>query len=245
MMKKWIALVFALVMLAACGASSSPTTSSAPASESSQPASSNNSSEAPLELVKDGKMVFKQLADPLFTMDYEPRQGSVTMQHFGLNFPDGYDTDWLGDSGFDAQFDLHNAKTDKVYGSVKITTAPADLAAYYGTSDPALLLEKMQSSFFTTEEYYKGLRNNIVKDFGYTLSQDAYGVAFDGGWNAFYLEFVDKDTGNCGLRFYLCNDQINEKFYSMMVTVNVPMDEKDTINTFRDIIFTLHPRTAN
>lgn len=237
MTKKWVAVMLALVMLAACG---TPSTSSS-SEVSSSSSSVEESSSAPSGLLEDGRFVFKQLEDPLFTMDYEPREGSVTKQHFGLDFPEGTDTDWLGDSGFDALFNIHDAATDTVYGSVKISTAPADLAKYYNTEDPQQQLEAMQSTFFATENYYNGLRKNVVEDFGYQLVAEAFGTAFEGGWNAFYLEFIDKDSGNHAMRFYLCNDEMNEKFYSMMIQVNVPMDDAEKIKTYRDIIFTLHP----
>lgn len=234
MIKQYIALLLALVLLAACG--STPAGSSSEAASSETVSSSDSS-----PLVENGEFVFRQLEDPLFTMDYEPRSDSVVKQHFGLNFSDGTDTDWLGDSGFDALFDMHEAKTDKVYGSVKITTAPADLAAYYNTDDPAKQLEQMKATFFTTASYHEGLRKNIVEDFGYELVFDEAGVAFEGGWNAFYLEFIDKESGNHALRFYMCNDEMNEKFYSMTIQANLPMDDAEKIKTYRDIIFTLHP----
>ncbi|MFV0496576.1 MAG: hypothetical protein ACK5L0_00185 [Candidatus Fimivivens sp.] len=225
MIKKGIALVFAMVLLASC---------------QSAPASSNSSPEITSH-IEDGRFVFKQLDDPLFTMDYEPRSGSATMQHFGLNFPSGTDTDWLNDSGFDTFFNIHEAATDKVYGSVVITTAPADLAAYYNTSDPQEQLNQMKSTFFTTDLYYEGLKKNIVEDFGHNLIVDEKGVAFDGGWNAFYFEFIDEESGNHALRFYMCNDQMNEKFYAMTIKVDVPVDDTENLKLYRDIIFTLHP----
>lgn len=234
MIKKGVALLLAMVLLASC--QSAPSGSST-ASSSSQ---SGSSGEA-VGHIENGRFVFKQLEDPVFTMDYEPRQGSVTMQHFGLNFPEGKDTDWLGDNGFDTRFDLHENKSSKAYGSVIITTAPADLAAYYNTSDPQEQIDQMKSTFFTTDTYYEGLRKNIVEDFGYELIVDEKGVAFDGGWNAFYLEFIDKESGNHALRFYMCNDQLNEKFYAMTIKVDVPVDDTENLEIYRNILFTLHP----
>ena len=236
MIKKGVALLLAMVLLASC--------QSAPSGSSKTPSSQSGAAGAAGSHIENGRFVFKQLEDPLFTMDYEPRTGSVTMAHFGMNFPDGTDTNWLGDSGFDSLFDLHDAKTEKVYGSVVITTAPADLAAQYNTADPAEQLNQMQASFFTTDVYYEGLKRNIVEDFGYDLVVDEKGVAFDGGWNAFYLEFVDKESGNHALRFYMCNDQMNEKFYAMTVKVDAPIDDAENLELYRNILFTLHPRQA-
>lgn len=236
MIKKGVTLLLAMVLLASC--------QSAPSSSSKTSSSQSGSAGATGSHIENGRFVFKQLETPLFTMDYEPRTGSVTMAHFGMNFPDGTDTNWLGDSGFDSLFDLHEANTDKVYGSVVITTAPADLAAQYNTTDPAEQLNQMQAGFFTTDVYYEGLKRNIVEDFGYDLIVDEKGVAFDGGWNAFYLEFIDKESGNHALRFYMCNDQMNEKFYAMTVKVDAPIDDTENLELYRNILFTLHPRQA-
>ncbi|HWP51964.1 MAG TPA: hypothetical protein VN626_09755 [Clostridia bacterium] len=239
MIKKGVVLMLAIVLLASC--QSSPTSSSTASSSSEAASSSSNSSGVATGHFENGRFVFTQIGDPLFTMDYEPRSGSVSMAHFGLNFPDGTDTNWLGDSGFDTLFDLHEAKTDKVYGSVVITTAPADLAAYYNTTNPDEQLNQMRASFFTTDVYYEGLRKNIVEDFGYDLIADEKGIAFDGGWNAFYLEFIDKESGNHALRFYMCNDEMNEKFYAMTIKVDVPVDDTQNLDLYRNILFTLHP----
>ncbi len=234
MLKKGVALLLAMVLLASC--------KSAPSSSSAVSSSSQSSSSAgTVSHIENGRFVFKQLDDPLFTMDYEPRTGSVTKQHFGLNFAQGTDTDWLGDNGFDSLFDMHEAESDKVYGSVAITTAPADLAAQYNTNDPQEQLNQMKSTFFTTDVYYEGLKKNIVEDFGYDLIVDEKGVAFDGGWNAFYFEFIDKESGNHALRFYMCNDQMNEKFYAMTIKVDVPVDDTKNLELYRNILFTLHP----
>lgn len=235
MIKKGVALLLTMVLLASC----QPASSASSTASSLQSSSSSNT--AAVSHIEDGRFVFKQLDDPLFTMDYEPRGGSMTKQHFGLNFPDGTDTDWLGDNGFDTLFNIHKAKSDQVYGSVAITTAPDDLAAYYNTTDPQEQLNQMKSTFFTTDTYYEGLKKNIVEDFGYDLIVDEKGIAFDGGWNAFYLEFIDKESGNHALRFYMCNDEMNEKFYAMTIKVDVPVDDTENLELYRNILFTLHP----
>ena len=234
MFKKGVVLLLAMVLLASC--QSAPSSSSA-VSSSSQSSSATGT----FDHIENGRFVFKQTGEPLFTMDYEPRTGSLTSQHFGLNFFQGTDTDWLGDNGFDSVFDMHEAETDKVYGSVIITTAPADLAAQYNTNDRKEQLNQMKSTFFTSDVYYEGLKKNIVEDFGYDLIVDEKGVAFDGGWNAFYFEFIDKESGNHALRFYMCNDQMNEKFYAMTIKVDVPVDDTKNLELYRNILFTLHP----
>lgn len=246
MIKRFLAAFFAVMMLAACGSNANQQSTADSSSSQGKfdnliPEDDTVSDTGNRPIVKDGKICFAPIENATFTMDYEPRQASVTKNHFGLNFVKPVDTNWLGDNGLDAMFDIHEYTDNTVFGSVKITTAPADLAEYYGTSDETELAEKMKADFFTAENYYNGYRKNVAEDFGYEIVKEGYGEAFDGGWNAFYVEFIDKDSKNCGMRFYLCNDEINEKFYSMMISVDVPMDDAERINKYRGIIFTLHP----
>ncbi|MBP1556674.1 MAG: hypothetical protein J6A76_02045 [Oscillospiraceae bacterium] len=245
MIKRILAAVLAVMMLAACSGNPGSTQQAAASSQGKFdniiPEEDTVSDTGSRDIVKDGKICFAPIENATFTMDYEPRQGSVTNAHFGLNFVKPVDTNWLGDNGLDAMFDIHEYTDNKVYGSVKITTAPADLAAHFGTSDEKLIAEKMKADFFTAENYYNGYRKNVAEDFGYEIVKEGYGEAFEGGWNAFYVEFIDKESNNCGMRFYLCNDEINEKFYSMMIQVDVPADDAERINKYRGIIFTLHP----
>lgn len=248
MIKRIFAALIAVLMLAACSGNPNAQQSSADNGSSSQgkfdnliPEDDAVADTGSRDIVKDGKICFAPVENATFTMDYEPRQGSVTNAHFGLNFVKPVDTDWLGDSGFNAMFDIHEYTDNTVYGSVKITTAPADLAEYYGTSDEKLIADKMKADFFTTENYYTGYRKNVAEDFGYEIVKEGMGQAFEGGWNAFYVEFIDKSSNNCGMRFYLCNDEINEKFYSVLISVDVPADDAERINKYRGIIFTLHP----
>lgn len=245
MIKRIIAMAIAAMLLISCAGekSSLPAESEA----SSAPAESSEDSEEvsyswkDREVVVEGKINFQQLPDALFTMDYEPRTDSVTRQHLGMNFNDVVDTDWLGDSGLDALYDLHEGQQKVVYGSVKITTAPENPAKYYAISDEDELKSKMSSELFTAENYYNGYRKNISDDFGYEIVREGYGEAFE-GWNAFYVEFVDKENQKRGLRFYLCNDEINEKFYSLWAQVDLDAADEDRADMYRSIIFTLHKR---
>lgn len=249
MIKRFFAAAAAVMMLAACSGNPNAAQSGAVSSEASSQGKFDNlipeedtvSDTGSRDIVKDGKICFAPIENATFTMDYEPRQGSVTAAHFGLNFVKPVDTNWLGDDGLNAMFDIHEYTDNTVYGSVKITTAPANLAEYYGTSDETIIADKMKANFFTVENYYTGYRKNVVEDFGYEIVKEGCGEAFEGGWNAFYVEFIDKESKNCGMRFYLCNDEINEKFYSMLISVDVPMDDAERINKYRGIIFTLHP----
>lgn len=256
MIKRFLALAIAVMMLAAC----SNAESSAPAaSEPTQAASSSSSSsqeegpEAPAnasadsEHLKDGKFIFKQIDDPLFTMDYEPARAAKASQHFGLNFYDGIDTDWLGDSENVASFNIYLRadaaenieKTE--YGSVVLTSAPIDMKAAFGTDDAAEIAEKMKADYFTVESYYNGYKKNLVEDFGYEVVEDAFGVAYE-GWNACYFEFINDVDNVRSLRFYSCNDKLDENFLSFSVRIDVPADDTEMLERLKGILFTFHLR---
>ncbi|MEG2001431.1 MAG: hypothetical protein RR053_08585, partial [Evtepia sp.] len=128
--------------------------------------------------VQDNKQfMFTPIEDAVFTMMYEPRANSGSKQAFGLSMPDGIDSDWAQDTEFDANFTIFDAKTKKTQAIVRVQTAPADLAAYYKTENPTEIQEQMIAKFFTTDDYHKGLRGNIVDDFGYQLAIDWSGIA--------------------------------------------------------------------
>lgn len=226
MLKRFFAAAAALMLLAGCA---QPSASSAP----------SDSAFVREPVRSDVEFSFESIEDSVFTMVYEPRSGAVTRNNFGLNMPEGFDTDWTGDAGFDSNYTIYDAESKKVWGTVKITTAPPDLAAYYGTSDEAKIKDLMLASFFVTGDVYSGLKKAVVEDFGYDLDVDWTGTAYD--WPAFYLEFTDKGSKTHSLRYYMCNGEFNEKFYAMTVNANLPMDDAKMIGQLRRIIFSLHP----
>ena len=237
MIKRVLALMLALMMLAGCGASE-PASSKEPVKIEIGPAEEYSPTVVD-EVVKEGVFQFKPLNGSNFTMDYEPRQGSYVVNHFGLDFVFPCDTNWLGDEGNQAKFDLNEKGTD-VYGSVTITTFPKNYEEYYGTSDKDAVQKKLEEEFVTVADYYAESRN-AVEAAGYELVKVGVGDAFPGTdiWRAFYLEYIDTDKGNCSMHLYLCNDEINEKFYSMEIKADIPKDETERIDMFRSIIFSL------
>lgn len=254
MLKRFFALLIAVAMLASCSGGRSSSTSSEVESSQSQASSSQAeaaqipaNASADGEHIKDGKFLFRQISDPLFTMDYEPSRASKANQHFGLNFYDGIDTDWLGDNGNVASFNIYRredagANIEKAeYGSVTLTSAPADMKEAFGTDDPAEIAEKMKADYFTAENYYNGYKKNLVEDFGYEIVEDAFGLAYE-GWNACYFEFINDVDNVRSLRFYACNDQLNENFLSFMVRIDVPLEETEMLEQLRGIVFTFHLR---
>lgn len=195
----------------------------------------------PDALVQDGKLMLTGRDDDnqLYAMYYEPSGDALTKRHFGMSFYHGIDTEWLGGDGINENFSLFLTATGEVVGSVKLTTAPSDLATYYNTTDTAAQQEQMAASFFTTDNYHSGLYKNVVEDFGYTLVADAIGSAFE-GFNAFYMEFIDPQTNVHSIRFYLCNDEINEKFFSITVQVNLPTEDTASLDLFRRMVLSTH-----
>jgi len=244
MIKRVLAIMLAVMMLAGCQSSAKPKTPSEPI-EIDLASTEGYTPTIIDEVVKDGVMQFKPLDFATFTMDYEPRQGSFVVNHFGLDFVFPCDTNWLGDEGLKAKFDLNEKGVD-VYGSVDITTAPRDFKEYYGTEDMKTIAEKVSAEFITAESYYNETLK-AVKDSGFEVVKEGYGQAFPESdvWNAFYIEYIDSEKNNCAFRLYLCNDEINENFYSMEVKADVPKDETDKVDMFRSIIFSLHGMAAD
>ncbi len=238
MIKRVLALMLAIIMLAGCQSSAKPKASKEPI-EIDIGSTEGYTPTVIDEVVKDGVMQFKPLDFATFTMDYEPRQGSFVVNHFGLDFVFPCDTNWLGDEGLTAKFDLNERGVD-VYGSVDITTAPRNFKEYYGTEDIKVIAEKVASEFITAESYYNESLK-AIKDSGFEIVREGYGQAFPESdiWNAFYIEYIDSEKDTCSMRVYLCNDEVNEKFYSMEIKADVPKDETEKVDMFRSIIFSL------
>ena len=241
MIKKAFALLLAVMMLASCQNPSVNEVNNAEAASSKEttvievdPSPDGYEPTEITEVVKDGVFQFKPVKGATFTMDYEPRNGSYVANHFGLNFVSPCDTNWLGDKGLQAIFDL-NEKTDDVYGSVVITTAPRDFKEYYDTKDKKVIAEKTAEEFLTAENYYNQKRSFLVDEKGFEMIREGYGYAFPNQdiWKAFYVEYIDTTANNHHMILYLCNDEINEKFYSMEIFTAIPADQTEQIDKFR------------
>ncbi len=135
-------------------------------------------------------------------------------------------------------FNIFDDKSKEVYGTVTVTTVPSDIAGYFGTSDINEIQEQMKPDFFETDNMYNGLKSDIVDGFGYELPVDVTGKAY--GWNAFYLEFISRDLGKHSIRFYICNDEMNQDFYSMMIKFDIPLEKEDMIPLMRKVLFSLN-----
>ena len=180
---------------------------------------------------------FEDMNEYLFSMVLDPKPGALIDLSFAINIPDGLDSDWIGDTEHDAHYIIFDEKTKESLASIRINTTPSDLAAFYGTNDPDEILDNLVSKFFKAENAHNGLRN-AIEDFKYEMMVDWSGTAL--GYSAYYMEFIDQDSQNHALRFYLSNDKLDESFYAFEFKADVPMDDQKQIDLYRAILFSLH-----
>ena len=234
MFKKLGLIVLAVLMVSACSQGSS-----------SQPVSSSpevvNKTVSPSEFMKDGKFVFTPVEDKWLIMEYSPATGAVNKDTiFGMDFPVSLDTDFLNETEYDANFKIFDSETKEAYGSVTVKTAPANIKELLGATTDEELSDKMKANFFTADTMYNGLRSDILEGFEYELPVDLKGTAYE--WDAFYFEFIAEDLGKHSLRFYICNGELNENFYSMMIKIDVPIGEEELLNDLRSVVTSLSQR---
>jgi len=235
MMRRLVCAVLCLILLAACGKG-----------PSSSPGGSASGSKAlavlPMDFsVKEQHGVEFQYAnaeDSIFTMLYEPVADANAQAAIGLCIPEGYDSDPTGETETTVDYAIYDSKTHEICATVTVQTAPPDPAAYFGVETQEEILHAMQSSYFTTERFYNGLRKNIVEDFQYELAVDWTGTSY--GLPTYYLEYLDTDKGTQSMRFYFCDDEMNENFYSFRFAADVPIGDEAMLNQMRAVLFSLH-----
>ena len=189
----------------------------------------------------DVEFQFAKQEESYVTMVYSPEEDAVLQLDIGMRLFDDFDSDDSAAlSGEQVNgYTVYYRNGGNTVATVTIHTAPADPAAYYGVSTDEEIERAMQSTFFRTENYYKGLRSNITEDFGYELTADWTGTAF--GLPAFYLEYNDTDKNTRSMRMYLCTDQLNEMFYAMELKADVPADDTALLEKMRAMFFSLYP----
>ena len=234
---KRLAVVFLCLclLLTACGGSTAESESE-----------SAESYELPMDFsvseLRDTAFKFANLPDSVFTMLYEPLENANVQLAFGLCIPSGYDSDEQSSSDTTISYVIYDSETNTIFTTVTVQTAPPDIKSYYGVETEEEAINAMRSSFFTMQDRHDGIRKNIVEDFGYELVTDWTGTAY--GLPAYYFEFRDPDTNTLSMRFYVCDDLINENFYAMQLAADVSADDADMIELTRSILFSLHVMDA-
>jgi len=189
----------------------------------------------------DVEFSFAKQEDTYITMVYSPVEDAVLQLDIGMRLFDDFDSDEsaaLSDEQISG-YTVYYLEGGDTVATVTVRTAPANPYEYYGVTTEEEVARAMQSSFFTSENYYSGLRSNITEDFGYELTADWTGTAYD--IPAFYLEYIDTDKNTRSMRMYLCDDQLNELFYAIELKADVPADNKALLEKMRAMFFSLYP----
>ncbi len=177
------------------------------------------------------------LEDAIYSMMIEPTPKSAPKDSFLISILDGSDAEWVGDNDWASNYQIIQVDDGKTYATVKLTTTPPDLKAFFGVTTDAEVQEKLIPEIFTTEDVYTGLKKAAGEDFGYKITTDWQGNAL--GWKAFYIEFLDEESNNHALRFYMSNDKIDEMHVAVTINANIPADRTDLIEKYRKMIFSI------
>ena len=218
MFKRLLAVGLALMVLAGCG------------TKNRQP------NDLPSEAA-GVEFQFKELSEYAYTMALETSTFSNQKTMFGINIPDAYDCDFVSETELEDNYILYSSDNSEGSAAIKVTTGPNSLAEYFGSEDPKELEDLIKPVLFPTEDVHAGLVRAVVEDFGYQLVNNWTGTAF--GMNAFFVEFIDEESKNHALRFFLCNDKLDENYYSLTINADLPMDDKSKIEDYKAIIFSL------
>jgi len=238
MLKKLLAAVLCVCMLASCGGSktSAPSEPSIPTDEQGRVALPMDFS---IKEQTDVEFGFQSIPDSIYTMLYEPVAGANTQIGMGLCIPDGYESDWVSDTDTVSSYWIYEPETEKSIATVTVQTAPSDIKEFYGVDTDEEAVAMMQPEYFPAEVFHKGLRTDIVDGFGYELVIDWFGKAY--GLPMGYLEFIDPETKTHSMRMCLTTESIDGNFYSFTVRADVPDDDEQAIYDVRAILFSMHP----
>ena len=235
MSKRILAAFMAAFMLAGC--QKAPT----PSASSSEP-SATVAGVAQLDtnpVLSNVEFDLKKMDEYMYLMALQPAAGSGVTQEMAVCVPEDYDMEEIEPSEFSVNYKFYQYYTNQIYGTARVQTAPADLKAYFKTEDEAKIKDEMAPEFFTVESMYEGTKQGAVNDFGYELKVDWTGTVY--GLPAYYIEFIDAESGNHALRFYVSNDEINERFYACEIKMNVPVDDAELLKLCREVIFSFQP----
>lgn len=125
-------------------------------------------------------------------------------------------------------YSVKDADTEDNYMTISIKHAPAET-------------DRMDTTYFTVENYYNGQKRSTVEDFGNTLLDSSIGLIDTpkGALKACYIEFENKLTSCDSIRFYMCNDSIDENYFGIMITADVPLDNQEKVIAVRNCLGSL------
>lgn len=218
MLKRILAAGLAVLMLAGCGA------------KNKQP------NDLPSE-ASGVEFQFQELSKYAYTMALEPSTFSSQTRTFGINIPEDYDCDFVSETELEDIYTLYPSDHSGGTATITVTTGPNSLSDYFGTDDPKELENLIKPVLFPTEDVHAGRVKAVVEDFEYQMVNNWSGTAF--GMNAFFVEFINEDDKEHSLRFFLCNDELNENYYSLAIDADIPMDDKDKVEDYKAMIFSL------
>lgn len=179
----------------------------------------------------------KPLDNAIYSMMIEPTANSVPKDSFLISILDGSDAEWTGDDDWSSNYKIIEVADGKTYATVKITTTPPDLKGHFGVKTDEEAKNLLAPYIFPTEDVHAGLKQAAGVDFGYKITTDWSGTAL--GWKAFYIEFIDEGSKNHALRFYVCNDKMDEKHVAITINADIPADRTDLIDNYRKMIFSI------
>lgn len=181
--------------------------------------------------------IHKYVDEAVYTMIFEPVAGAVNKTAIGMDMPMDIDANWLPETQNTENFNITDTVSKKDYAFAKILTAPSNLQEFYKTEDKDKILDEMQSTYFSVKDMHDGLLKNATEDFGYTLVTDWTGK-FD-TWDFYLMEFIDEEKGIYSIRLVTGNDLMDENYYLFEYKADIPVKEKELIEKYRSIVFSM------
>ena len=233
MNKKILTLILAAVMvLAGCGNENTEKT------EQSESGSVNEQNvEASVKKDYDFSEAYKKIENSAEAV-YEPVAEAKCGKVLSMDIPEGYTEGAFADSENTRQFYIVKNDNNTMYSTGRFFTAPADLAAYYGTTDKEKILDEMKSKYYPVMDVHDGLLKNSTIDFGYRLISDWTGK-FGADGEYFLIEFQDDETNTHSIRFMAGNSKMDETYWIYEFRADVPIDDQQLIDNHRAMLFSL------
>lgn len=223
-MKRFIAIILCLMMiLCSCGEKSNPTSATVVEKEKAHAPLVDSWGKYEFYTPKSEDFVYiAEFADFVKETGLYPRLYMIN----GLSASDDYEITDVA-----TNYHIVDMDTSEKYMTFSIKHAPQS----------EIDISRMDTTYFTVENYYNGQKRSTVEDFGNTLLNDSIGIIETphGNLNACYIEFENKLTNCDSIRFYLANDQINANYYGIMITADVPLENQQQIIAIRNCLGSL------